>query len=114
MGIFARSRAWRAMTVALGLASLAPAADAGTLLSPGAVWADAVDDTLGFRDFFEGFHTALGARDLRDTHGLQQGLDQVQHGRVIIDDQDMQILEIAIADLMFCAGLRHRLKCSQY
>jgi predicted transglutaminase-like cysteine proteinase len=36
MGIFARSRAWRAMTVALGLASLAPAADAGTLLSPGA------------------------------------------------------------------------------
>jgi predicted transglutaminase-like cysteine proteinase len=36
MGIFARSHAWRAMTVALGLASLAPAADAGTLLSPGA------------------------------------------------------------------------------
>jgi predicted transglutaminase-like cysteine proteinase len=36
MGIFARSRAWRAMTVALSLTSLAPAADAGTLLSPGA------------------------------------------------------------------------------
>jgi predicted transglutaminase-like cysteine proteinase len=36
MGIFARSRAWRAVTVALGLASLVPAADAGTLLSPGA------------------------------------------------------------------------------
>jgi predicted transglutaminase-like cysteine proteinase len=36
MGIFARSRAWRAITIALGLASFAPAADAGTLLSPGA------------------------------------------------------------------------------
>jgi predicted transglutaminase-like cysteine proteinase len=37
MGTFIRSRAWRAITIALGLASLAlPAADAGTLLSPGA------------------------------------------------------------------------------
>jgi predicted transglutaminase-like cysteine proteinase len=35
MGIFARSRARRAIVFALGLASLAPAADAATLLSPG-------------------------------------------------------------------------------
>jgi predicted transglutaminase-like cysteine proteinase len=36
MGIFGRSRAWRAIIAALGLASLAPAAEAATLLSPGA------------------------------------------------------------------------------
>jgi predicted transglutaminase-like cysteine proteinase len=36
MGIFGRSRAWRAIGVVLGLASLAPAAEAATLLSPGA------------------------------------------------------------------------------
>jgi predicted transglutaminase-like cysteine proteinase len=36
MGIFGRSRAWRAISVVLGLASLAPAAEAATLLSPGA------------------------------------------------------------------------------
>lgn len=36
MGTFSRSRAWRALVIALGLASLAPVADAATLLSPGA------------------------------------------------------------------------------
>src|ERR1700744_1898977 len=36
MGIFGRSRAWRAIIIASSVASLAPVADAGTLLSPGA------------------------------------------------------------------------------
>jgi predicted transglutaminase-like cysteine proteinase len=36
MGTFAGSRAWRAIVIVLGLASLASAADAATLLSPGA------------------------------------------------------------------------------
>ena len=36
MGIFGQGRVWRAVIVVLGLASLAPATDAATLLSPGA------------------------------------------------------------------------------
>ncbi len=36
MGTFAGSRAWLAIIIALGLASLAPVSDAATLLSPGA------------------------------------------------------------------------------
>jgi predicted transglutaminase-like cysteine proteinase len=36
MGIFGQARVWRAVVAVLGLALLAPAADAATLLSPGA------------------------------------------------------------------------------
>ena len=36
MGIFGQGRVWRAIIAVLGLASLAPATDAATLLSPGA------------------------------------------------------------------------------